>query len=160
MIGLVLGGFGVGGVLGSFAGSWFQRRLRPNMISLLAVWIWALFTPLVALLKSPFLIAAVLAVLAFVGPAWNVAMNTVYLRLVPDNMVGKVSSFGSLASLGALPLGSAAAGLLLQNFGPIVSALVLAGWTVLISLVTTLSPTIRRGPVEPPKAAAPAAPEA
>jgi predicted MFS family arabinose efflux permease len=154
LIGLVLAGFGLGGVVGSLSGSWVQRRLRPNVISLIAVWTWALFTPLVAVLGNPILLGGVLAVLAFVGPAWNVAMNTYYLKLVPDNMVGRVSSIGSLVSFGALPLGSLAGGFLLQYLSPTVAALILAGWMLLIALLATASPTIRRGP---PVAASPAA---
>jgi predicted MFS family arabinose efflux permease len=154
LIGLILAGFGVGGVVGSLSGSWLQRRLRPSVISLIAVWTWALLTPLIAVVANPILLAGVLALVAFVGPVWNVAMNTYYLKLVPDNMVGRVSSIGSLVSFGALPVGSLAGGLLLQYLSPTLAALILAAWMVLIALLATASPTIRRGPPVAPSPAA------
>ena len=52
------------------------------------------------------------------GAAWNVAMNTIYYRMVPDRLIGRVSSVGALAAFGALPLGSLAGGVLLQVGGP------------------------------------------
>jgi predicted MFS family arabinose efflux permease len=143
--GLVLAGFGVGGVLGSLSGAWIQRRVRPATIVLVAAWTWAVTTPLVVVLPLyallPFLAAA-----AFVGAAWNVAMNTVYYRLVPDRLIGRVSSVGSLAAFGALPLGSLTGGVLLQLGGPVLCCAVLAAAMLLLAVATTLSPSVRRGP--------------
>ena len=145
LTGLVLAGFGVGGVLGALSGAWFQRRLTASAIVVGAVWVWAALTPLLVLVPSPVL-PALLAVESFVGSTWNVALNTYYLRLIPDRLIGRVTSVGSLASFGAVPIGSLTAGLLLQAGGPVVCCTVLAAGMVALAVVTTMSPSVRRGP--------------
>jgi hypothetical protein len=47
-----------------------------------------------------------------------------------------------------------ACGLLLQYLSPTLAALILAAWMVLIALLATASPTIRRGPPVAPSPAA------
>jgi hypothetical protein len=80
------------------------------------------------------------------GATWNVALNTYYFRLVPDRLIGRVSSVGSLASFGALPLGSLAGGLLVQAGGPVPCCAVLAAGMAVLAAITTLSPSVRHGP--------------
>ena len=145
LTGLVLAGFGVGGVLGALSGAWFQRRLPASAIVVGAVWVWAALTPLVVVVPTP-LLPALLAAESFVGATWNVALNTYYLRLVPDRLIGRVSSVGSLAAFGALPLGALAGGLLLQAGGPVVCCAVLSAGLVVLAAIATLSPSVRRGP--------------
>lgn len=145
VIGLILAGFGAGGVLGSLSAARLQRRLRPTAIVIGAVWVWALLTPLVAVVGQAALLAAVLAGLAFLGASWNVAVNTYYLSVVPDRLVGRVSSVGSLAAFGALPLGSLAGGLLLQAAGPVAAAAAIAAAMLAVAVLTTLSRSVRRG---------------
>ena len=145
LIGLILAGFGAGGVLGSLSATWLQRRLRPTAIVIGAVWVWALLTPLVAVVAQAALLTAVLAGLAFLGACWNVAVNTYYLAVVPDRLVGRVSSVGSLAAFGALPLGSLAGGLLLQAAGPLASAAAIAAAMLGVAVLTTLSRSVRQG---------------
>lgn len=145
LIGLVLGGFGLGGVAGSLAGGWLTPRLRANTIVLTAIWLWPL-TALLGLVGNPLLLIAILAVLAFMGAAWNIAGQTVYYRLVPDRLVGRVSSVGSLTAFGALPLGALAGGLLVQAFGPAGAGVIAGGFMLLLAALTTASPSVRRGP--------------
>lgn len=145
LIGLVLGGFGLGGVAGSLAGGWLTQRLRANTIVLTAIWLWPL-TALLGLVGNPLLLIAILAVLAFMGAAWNIAGQTVYYRLVPDRLVGRVSSVGSLTAFGALPLGALAGGLLVQAFGPAAAGVIAGGFMLLLAALTTASPSVRRGP--------------
>jgi predicted MFS family arabinose efflux permease len=146
VIGLMLGGFGLGGVLGSLAGPGIQRRLPPRVVVIGAVWVWAALVPLIAVLASPYALGAVFAAMAFVGAAWNVVLNTFFYNLVPDALIGRVAGVGSLLSFGTLPLGSLAAGLLLQTAGPVTSTLVLAGLMLMVALAATLSPSVRHAP--------------
>lgn len=146
LIGVVLGGFGVGGVAGALAGGWLARRLRANTIVLIAIWLWPLLTPFVALTGQPVVLVFLLAGLSFMGAAWNIAGNTIYYRLVPDRLIGRVSSVGSLTSFGALPLGPLIGGLLIQSFGPQATGFATAAAMVVVAVLTTLAPTVRRGP--------------
>lgn len=146
VIGLVLAGFGLGGVLGSLAGGRIARRFPANAIVIGALWIWTPFSALVAFAAAPLLVAGLLACLSFVGAAWNIAGNLVYLRLVPDRLIGRVSGVGALTAFGALPLGQLLAGLLIQAWGPRTAELVAAGLMLLVAVLFTAAPSVRRGP--------------
>ncbi len=146
LIGLILAGLGLGGVAGSLAGGWLARRLRPNTIVLITIWLWPALTPFVGLVGSPIVLIVVLAALAFMGAVWNIASGTIYYRLVPDRLIGRVSSVGSLTAFGALPLGSLAGGLLIQAFGPATAGVVAGAGMLLLAALTTAAPSVRRGP--------------
>lgn len=146
LIGLTLAGLGVGGLAGSVSGGWLARRVRPNTIVLITVWLWAAFTPLVGLIGNTVLLMAVLGSLSFMGAVWNIAGNTIYFRLVPDRLIGRVSSVGSFTSFGALPLGALAAGLLVQGLGPANAGIVAGACMLVLAATTTAVPSVRRGP--------------
>jgi hypothetical protein len=80
------------------------------------------------------------------GAVWNIAGNTIYLRLVPDHLVGRVSSVGSLTAFGALPLGSLLAGVLIQAYGPAAAGIIAGAGMLVLAALTTAAPSIRRGP--------------
>ncbi|GAC1505262.1 MAG: MFS transporter [Candidatus Dormibacteraceae bacterium] len=146
LIGLSLAGFGLGGVAGSLAGGSLARRLRPNTIVLIAIWLWAALTPLVGLIENTIVLVVVLTALAFVGAVWNIAGNTIYYRLIPDRLIGRVSSVASLMAFGALPLGSLAAGALIQSFGPATAGLLAGAGMLVLAAAITAAPSVRRGP--------------
>jgi predicted MFS family arabinose efflux permease len=146
LIGVVLGGFGLGGVIGSLAGGWIARRVRVNRVVLVTMWLWVLLTPLVGVVGNPVLLIAVLGSLAMMGAVWNIATGTVYYRLVPDRLIARVTSVGSLTAFGALPLGALAAGLLVQAYGPATAGLIAGAGMLVIAVLTTAAPSVRRGP--------------
>lgn len=145
-IGLLLAGFGVGGVLGSLAAPWFQRRLSMKAIVIGANWVWALALPGIGLADSLFVVGALLALMAFVGPLWNVAMDVYRLLITPDELQGKVGSVISLLAWGAMPLGSLLAGYLLDSVGSVKTTMVLSIAMALVALAASISPSIRRAP--------------
>jgi len=146
LIGLILGGFGIGGLAGALSGGRIARRLRPNSVVLTTLWIWATLTAAVGVVSSPIVLGALLASLAFMGAVWNIATGTIYYRLVPDRLIARVSSVGSLTAFGALPLGSLAGGLLIQWFGPRMAGLIAGAGMLVIALLTTAAPSVRHGP--------------
>jgi len=146
LIGVVLGGFGLGGVIGSLAGGWIAQRVRVNRVVLVTMWLWVLLTPLVGLVGNPVLLIAVLGTLAMMGAVWNIATGTVYYRLVPDRLIARVTSVGSLTAFGALPLGALAAGLLVQAYGPATAGLIAGAGMLVMAVLTTAAPSVRRGP--------------
>ena len=146
LIGLILGGFGIGGLAGALSGGRIARRLRPNSVVLTTLWIWATLTAAVGVVSNPIVLGALLASLAFMGAVWNIATGTIYYRLVPDRLIARVSSVGSLTAFGALPLGSLAGGLLIQWFGPRMAGLIAGAGMLVIALLTTAAPSVRHGP--------------
>jgi predicted MFS family arabinose efflux permease len=146
LIGLVLAGFGLGGLAGSLAGGWLARRLRPTTVVMVTIWLWPVLTPLVGLVGNPIVLVAVLGALSFMGAVWNISANTIYFRLVPDHLIGRVSSVGALTSFGALPLGSLLGGVMIQAFGAAAAGLVAGAGMLLLAALTTATPSVRRGP--------------
>jgi predicted MFS family arabinose efflux permease len=153
LIGLTLAGLGFGGLVGSLTGGWLARRVRPNTIVLITIWVWAAITPLVGLIENTAVLMAVLASISGVGAVWNIANGTIYFRLIPDRLIGRVSSVASLTAFGALPLGALAAGLLVQAFGPATAGLLTGAGMFVLAAAATAMPSVRRGPaISPPSA--------
>lgn len=145
-IGLLLAGFGVGGVLGSLVAPWFQRRLPMKAIVIGANWVWALALPWIGIVDNLVVLGVVLGVMAFVGPLWNVAIDVYRLLITPDEMQGRVGSAISFLAWGAMPLGSLLAGYLLDAFGSGTTAMVLSAAMILVACAASISPAIRRTP--------------
>jgi MFS family permease len=146
VIGLLLAGFGVGGVLGSLAAPWVQRRLPMKAIVIGANWVWALALPWVGLVDNLVALGAILGLMAFVGPLWNVAIDVYRLLITPDELQGRVGSVISLLAWGAIPLGSLLAGDLLETAGSWTTTIVLSAAMILVALAASFSPAIRRAP--------------
>jgi MFS family permease len=124
----------------------YPTALAQNNIVLTAIWIWAALTSFVGVAANPALLFALLAALAFLGASWNIAGQTIYYRLIPDRLIGRVSSVGSLTAFGALPLGQLAGGLLVQAYGAATAGLIAGAGMILVALLTTAAPSVRRGP--------------
>ncbi|TMD14482.1 MAG: MFS transporter [Chloroflexi bacterium] len=150
LIGLVLAGFGIGGVIGSLTGGWLSQRVRSNLVVITTLWLWVAMTPLVGVVGNPILLVALLGTLAMVGAIWNISVGTIYMRLIPDRLIARVSSVGSLTAFGALPLGALAGGLLVQAFGPATAGLIAGAGMLVVAALTTAAPSVRRGPVLAP----------
>ena len=150
LIGLVLAGFGIGGVIGSLTGGWLSQRVRSNLVVITTLWLWVAMTPLVGVVGNPILLVALLGTLAMVGAIWNISVGTIYMRLIPDRLIARVSSVGSLTAFGALPLGALAGGLLVQAFGPATAGLIAGAGMLVVAALTTAAPSVRKGPVLAP----------
>jgi predicted MFS family arabinose efflux permease len=145
-IGIMLAGAGAGGVLGSLAAPWLQRRLTGKAVVIGANWVWAVFLPAMLLTQNPYALGALYAAMAFVGPAWNVVIGAYQLSITPDRLLARVSSVETLVAYGAIPLGSLAGGFAVQALGGLGAIAALAGWMIVVALAATATPSIRRAP--------------
>ncbi|WP_354644173.1 MFS transporter [Kitasatospora camelliae] len=145
-IGYVLAAAGIGGAAGSLCATWFRRRLPLAAVVIGANWIWALLVPVIGLTRSPLVIGATVAGLAFVGPVWNVAVEVYRLVNTPDELQGRTTSAVTLVAFGALPVGSLAGGLMLDHLSGRTTVLWLAAFMVLLALAATASKAVRTVP--------------
>jgi hypothetical protein len=103
-------------------------------------------------------------VFGFVGPSWNVSVQTYRMRITPNQLLGRTSSVALQIGWGVIPLGSLLAGFLLQALSPSATmTVVTAGMAVTAVTATALAPVRRAGrDDQPPPATAaslgPAAP--
>jgi predicted MFS family arabinose efflux permease len=154
-IGLILAGFGAGGLAGAAAAAWVAGRIPPWLVVIGANWVWAALLPVIALVPSPLAIAAAGAGMAFVGPVWNVVLGSLEMRLTPAALLGRVQAVQMTAAYGAIPLGSLVGGLMLDRLGPEEAVWALAACMLVVAIIATLTPSVRRPPVSAPAAASP-----
>jgi predicted MFS family arabinose efflux permease len=147
LTGAVLGFFGCGGLAGAFAAPWIQRRLAPRTVAIGSTWLWVLLLVPIAAMPSPLMLGPLVAAMAFIGPVWNVVVVGYQYKVIPDHMLGRVKSIILLVSWGAIPFGSLIAGGLLDHAGPRGAVLALSGLTLLVALIASLSPGLRRAAV-------------
>ena len=146
MIGVVLGCWGFGGLLGSFVAPWLQPLTPPRVVVIGVNWVWAALLPLLLLPQEPLLIGLIGGATAAIGPLWNVVVGTYFLTLVPNHLLGRVRSTTSLVAWGAIPLGSLIGGLLLEGYGVTVTIWTLAGLMLALAITATASPSVRHAP--------------
>ena len=125
-IGIIVGCMGAGGLAGAFVAPWFQRRIPAGITITGVMWIWALLMALIVLVRVPLWLCPVVAVFGFVGPAWNVSVQTYRMQITPNELLGRTSSVALQIAWGVIPLGSLLAGFLLQAVSPTAAMTVVA----------------------------------
>ncbi|MFB0617916.1 MFS transporter [Streptomyces sp. AGS-58] len=145
-IGVMFGVAAVGGVLGSLLAPAVERRLSMRTVVIGANCAWALLTPVLLVVRDPYLIGVVYALMCFVGPVWNVVISAYQLAVTPDAIQGRVLGAVGLVAFGAVPLGSLVGGQLLAGLGADATVRVLAAWMVLLAATAALSPSVRSAP--------------
>jgi MFS family permease len=148
-VGVMLGIYGGGGLVGALVAARLHRRLTPRAVIIGVNWIWAALLPLFALASDPLLLGAIGAATAFVGPLWNVVIITYVTVLVPDELLGRVHSAAMTLTAGVMPVASLAAGYLLTAVGPTGSIGVLSAVTLALAIAATLNPAVRNAPSLP-----------
>lgn len=148
-IGIMLGIYSGGGLIGALAAARLHRHFTPKAVIIGVNWIWAALLPLFALASSPLLIGVIGAATAFVGPLWNVVITTYITVLVPNELLGRVNSAAMTLSWGAMPLASLGAGYLLTSLGPTGSVFVLSTVVLITAIVASVSRVVRNAPPLP-----------
>jgi hypothetical protein len=120
-----------------------SRSVRPPVLIIGSLWLWAGLTAALVLAPTALLLGALAGVQALVGPSWNVVLAKYRYTLVPDRLLGRVASAGSLVTWGTIPLGSLAAGYLIAGVGAREAFLVLAGVFVVVAVAAVASQPIR-----------------
>jgi predicted MFS family arabinose efflux permease len=146
MVGIVLGLLGGGGFLGAFVAPWVNRHVPAKAVIIWANWLWAALLPFFAVISSPLALGVLAGMMAFVGPAWNVVVDTYALTLTPDRLRGRVGSVVLMIAWGTIPIGSLVAGIALQSLGGAGATLSFAAFMALIAVAATISPAVRHAP--------------
>jgi predicted MFS family arabinose efflux permease len=146
LIGLMLGFFGVGGIAGALIAPRAQRRLSPSAVIVGATWILAIAVGLYMVIPNVIALGIVLGLSTIPFASVNVVLISYRYALVPDRLLGRTQSAILLVGFATIPLGSLAAGLLLEAFGAISSLAVLAALTLAVASAVTLSPAVRNAP--------------
>ena len=143
--GLITAAGGAGGMLGALTGMWWQRRAELRAIVIGGMFAWCVLMPLVALARSPVLLAVIFAAMSYVGGLMNVAIGVYQVRTTPDSMQGRVSSALILVGVGTGSLGAPIAGFFLDRLGITHAVLGIGGAIGLLTLLGCFL-LYRRGP--------------
>lgn len=128
--GVLLVVFAVGGVVGMAASSGARRRLGTSGLVPTVLGVQAVAMLLTGLAPSVVTAAVGFALAGATSGLWNVATISLRQRIVPDELLGRVTSAYRLVGLGAMPVGSAAGGLLARAYG-LTAPFVVAGVVLL-----------------------------
>jgi predicted MFS family arabinose efflux permease len=156
-IGLIVGCMGAGGLAGAFAAPWVQRRIPAGITITACMWTWAVLLTLIVLVRVPLWLCPIVTVFGFVGPSWNVSVQTYRMQITPNELLGRTSSVAMQIGWGVIPLGSLLAGFLLQALSATAAMTVVAAGMAVTALAATVVAPVRDAGRRTPGAPGPAA---
>ena len=143
LIGEMLAILSTGALIGAAAAPWIQRNVKPSLLIIGSLWLWAAMTYAMVSVHEPLLLGVLFGIEALVGPPWNVVLGRYQYLLVPERLLGRVQSAGSLVMWGSIPLGSLAAGYLTQDLGARVTFVILGVVFTVVAVAASLARVIR-----------------
>jgi MFS family permease len=144
-VGAVVAAIGACLLVGSAFSPWLQRLISMRTLVLGALW---LNTCVAVFLLEPsvyvLLAGAVPSVL--ITPTVNAVVIGYRTGIVPDRLVGRVTSVMRMLALFGSPLGPLVAGLLLNSLSERETVAVFSALLLALALIATVSPSIRAAP--------------
>ncbi|MFC6085110.1 MFS transporter [Sphaerisporangium aureirubrum] len=141
--GLVLAGMGLGGLLGAMVSARIGALLPPGRLMLAVVGFFALMVCATALPFGAYWPAVPLFLAMVAVPALNVALQVLVAALVPDAMMGRLTSFFGTASMGLTPLAPLVGGVLAQYVGGAGALVIIGGLLALNVVLAAMGPGLR-----------------
>ena len=144
VIGLIFAVGGTGSILGSLLAPRLEKRLTVGQSILLCRWYFVLSWPLYALAPFPPVLGAVEFGTGFVDPIEDVPYFSHRLKLIPDELRGRVISACRMFPGTLRPIGLALTGILIQRLGVFPTIWLAGAWLLLTTGIVTVIPYIRR----------------
>jgi len=145
-IGAIFAVAGIGGVLGSVAGAYTQKRFSFGQTLIGARWALVALWPLYAVAPNAVVLGSITAAIYFLNPIRNVAYVSYCLPLIPDGLRGRVTTLWDLLPSVTAVAGSALTGLALQSIGPRATIVVGAVIVLALAISITSNKHIRHAP--------------
>jgi MFS family permease len=144
VIGLIFAVGGLGSILGSLLAPHLEHRLTVGQSILLTRWYFVLSWPLFALAPFPLVLGAFEFGTGFVDPIEDVPYFSHRLKLIPDELKGRVLSACRLIPGTLRPLGLALTGILIQQIGIFPTIWLAWAWLLVTTAIVTVIPQVRR----------------
>jgi MFS family permease len=144
VIGLIFAFGGIGSILGSLLAPRLEHRLTVGQSILLCRWYFVLSWPLYALAPLPIVLGAIEFGIGFVDPIEDVPYFSHRLKLIPDELKGRVMSACRLFPGTMRPLGLALTGILIQRTGIFPTIWLAWAWLLVVTVIVTVIPQVRR----------------
>lgn len=154
LIGVMLGVFAAGGLVGALLAPRLQPRLPARAVLIAENWVIVAMLPLLLLAHNALVLGAIAAGAVFVTPVTNSIVLSHQVALTPDRLQGRVQAAFTSISASAGWLGPLAIGLLLQDAGPTATIVALTGWMGVLAIAVVVVPWFRHLPTAEPLSAA------
>jgi MFS family permease len=145
-IGVMAAMLGVGGILGALSAPYLHRRMSPYLSIIAVFWALTALTPLAIFISSGYLMGALFAGMAFLIPTANTTIQTYQLLLTPDELRGRMSGAMGMVTGIAGTVGPALGGLLMEVVAANYAVLLCTAGIGAVTLLGTISPTLRKFP--------------
>lgn len=145
-LGFLQAGYGVAAVAGSLVAPRVLAGVRIGTAVRLALWAFAATVLLAVCHGSIWWMGACLMVANLIVPSYNTAMSAYEMHVTPQRMLGRSGAATSFGRIVMIPLGSAAAGILVQATGRVPSLIAFAAVMAIAAITATLSKPIARTP--------------
>jgi MFS family permease len=149
-IGIMAAMLGVGGILGALVAPYLHRVLRPYLSIIGVFWMLTALTPLAIFMSNGYLMGALFGAMAFLTPTANTTIDTYQLLLTPDELRGRLSGVMGVVTGAAGAAGPALGGLLMEVVSDNQAVLLCAAGIGAVTVLSTLSPTLRSFPRHQP----------
>jgi MFS family permease len=125
----------VGGLIGAFASGWIIRRLPGRRLAIALSWCITAAAFGMAVVGTPWAIGAMMAVVSLVAVPLNVVFETYEMQIIPDAMLGRVSTAVDLGANGLRWVAPLAIGLIVDATSAATAALV---WGIAFALIAVI----------------------
>lgn len=145
-IGLVETAIGTFGILGAIVAPRLIDRFPTGPLTVVIAWSFVPLSVPLALWNHPVAMASAASIGMFLNPAGNAGIGAYRMAVTPPELLGRVQATMQFASMMAMPLAPALAGVLLAGLDGRRAVLVLTAVTAAVALIPTLSASVRRVP--------------
>lgn len=150
--GLVMASFAAGALVGAVLTARFTLRVGERRSVLVALAMFGLSTVVLGVWPQVVVSFAVFALVGFFSMVWNITVNSYRQRIVPLDLLGRVTSVFRMLAFLAMPLGALGGGLVAHAVG-LQWTYVAGGVLLLVTTVLALRP-LREMPNAPARAEA------
>ncbi len=97
-------GFPVGGLMGALYGNRIAKKLENSLYLSFFIFILGIFMIFISLSRSVYIDPFITFLLGFFVSLLNIPLNAIFLKVVPNEMIGRINAFAVLVIGGAQPL--------------------------------------------------------
>jgi MFS family permease len=135
--GLLLGVFAIGALLGMLFVGWARKQLGAAGVVRLMLLGTGTSMVIVGLADSVVVTALSFVLAGALATLWNIVTISLRQRIVPDELLGRVTSAYRVVGLGSMPLGAAVGGAVASGFG-LSAPFIVAGVASLLAWLAAL----------------------
>lgn len=145
-IGVMAAMLGAGGVLGALLAQYLHAKVSPFVSIVSVFWVLTVLAPVAVVIRNGWLMGALFFGMALLPPTANTTITSRQLLSTPDHLRGRLSGVIGLVTGIAAAAGPMLGGVLTDLIPGSQAVLACTAGMAVITVVVTVSPTLRRFP--------------